>query len=377
MPVAATPSPVPPAPRLLSLDALRGFDMLWIVGADAIGSALSHLQAGAPGRFLAAQLDHVPWQGFHFYDLIFPLFVFMTGVAVPLSLDRMVAAGGNGAAIRRVLRRTLLLYLLGLFYYGGLATPLRELRLLGVLQRLALCYGAAGLLYLHVRPRGLVALVIALLAGYWALLTFVPVAGFGAGDFAEGHNLANWIDARFLPLRKWDGDHDPEGLLSTLPAIASCLLGVLASLWLGNPRSSPAVRGWLLVGAGAGMIALGHLWGLQFPVIKKLWTSSFVLVAGGWSSLLLGVFYLVIDVAQVRMWAWPFVWVGCNPLAIYLASNVVDFGKFSERFAGGDIALALNALWPGLGGLVLALIGAALCFAVCRFLYVRKIFLRL
>jgi len=227
------------------------------------------------------------------------------------------------------------------------------------------------------RVAGGIAATVALLVGYWALLAFVPVPGFGAGDFAEGHNLANWFDTRFLPLRKWDGDYDPEGLLSTLPAIASCLLGVLAGLWLNDDSRRPLARGWQLVGAGALLIVVGHLWGLQFPVIKKLWTSSFVLVAGGWSAMLLGAFYLVIDVAQVAAWAWPFVWVGCNPLAIYLVSNVVDFGKLSERFAGGDVAMGLNALWPGLGGLVLALVGAGLCFATCRLLYQRKVFLRI
>ena len=374
------PAPIataPPAPRLLSLDALRGFDMLWIIGADALGGALANFRGGAPARLLAGQLDHVSWAGFHFYDLIFPLFVFMVGAAVPLSLDKLVATGGGSAALHRVLRRTLLLYALGLFYYGGFATPLAEIRLLGVLQRLALCYGGVSLLYLYLRPRGLVATALLLLAGYWAMLTFISVPGFGAGDFAEGHNLTNWLDAHYLPLRKWDGDHDPEGLLSTLPALASCILGVLASLWLRDSARRPKTRGWLLVGTGVALCAAGYLWGLQFPVIKKLWTSSFVLVTGGWSAVLLGGFYLVIDVWQVRAWAWPFVWVGCNPLAIYLASNLVDFGKISERFAGGDIAAALNALWPGLGGLVLAVTGAGLCFGICRFLYRRKIFLRI
>lgn len=375
--MATVAPPAPPTARLLSLDALRGFDMLWIIGADAIGSSLAHFRGGAPGRFLAGQLDHVAWEGFHFYDLIFPLFVFMIGVAIPLSLDKMVATSGRAAAHRRVLRRTVLLFLLGIFYYGGFATPLNELRLLGVLQRLALCYGAASLLYLHLRPRGLIGAVVALLVGYWVLLTFVPVPGFGAGDFAEGHNLTNWIDAHYLPLHKYDGDHDPEGLLSTFPAIASCLLGVLACLWLKSSRRSPAGRGWWLIGAGVVLLGLGELWGLQFPVIKKIWTSSFVLVTGGWSAILLGAFYLVIDVAHVRAWAWPFVWVGCNSLAIYLLSNVLDFGRLSERFAGGDIAKGLNAIWPGLGGLVLAIVGAVLCFAICRFFYRRKIFLRI
>jgi len=370
-------APAVASPRLLSLDALRGFDMMWIVGADAFGAALGRLFGGTSGNFFAHQLDHVDWAGFHFYDLIFPLFVFMVGAAVPLSLDKTVAAEGRGAALGRVLRRTALLYVVGLFYYGGFSTPIHEFRLLGVLQRLALCYGAASLLYLYLRPRGLVATIVALLAGYWALLTFFPVPGFGAGDFTEGHNLTNWLDAHFLPFRKWDGDHDPEGMLSTFPAIASCLLGVLASLWLKRPAQAPAARGWLLAGAGAVLVALGYTWGLEFPLIKKLWTSSFVLVAGGWSCVLLAAFYLIIDVWQLRAWAVPFSWIGCNPLAIYLIANVVDLDKLAARFAGGDIASALNRMHDGLGWMLTALIATAFSFAIARFLYQRKIFLRL
>jgi predicted acyltransferase len=235
MSTGASPGP----PRLLSLDALRGFDMMWIVGADALGGALARLKGGAPMRLAATQLDHVPWAGVHAYDLIFPLFVFMVGVAIPYSLDKLAAAGGRREALARVARRTLLLYVLGLFYYGGFATALDQIRLLGVLQRIALCYGGASLLYLYLRPRGLVAVLVGLLAGYWALLTFVPVPGFGPGDFAEGHNLANWIDAHYLPLRKWDGDHDPEGILSTLPSSRACL-GCLPA---GGCATPPAANG--------------------------------------------------------------------------------------------------------------------------------------
>ena len=366
-----------PSTRLLSLDALRGFDMLWITGADTIGTAFAKLVDVAPARFVAQQLDHVDWAGFHFYDLIFPLFVFMVGAAVPLSLDRMVSTDGQSAAIGRIVRRTLLLYVLGLFYYGGFSTPLAEIRWVGVLQRLAWCYGTTSLLYLWLRPSGLVAAAFALLAGYWALLTFGHAPGFAPGDFAEGHNLTNWFDAHYLPGRKWDGDHDPEGVLSMFPAIASCLLGVFASLWLRDARRPALARGWWLVGAGLVLVALGQLWGLQFPIIKKLWTSSFVLVAGGWSGVLLGLFYLVIDVWQVRAWATPFVWVGCNPLAIYLAANIVDFDKLATRFVGGDIAAALNRTWTGSGSLLLAFGGASLCILFCGYLYRRKIFLRL
>lgn len=375
--MTSTPTPPVTPSRLVSLDALRGFDMMWIVGADALGNALSKLHGGPVIAWCADQLEHVAWAGFHFYDLIFPLFVFMIGVALTFSLGRLIETEGRGGALRRVFRRAVVMYLLGLFYYGGFAQPLLQFRLLGVLQRLALCYFFASLLFIYLRPRALVGACIALLVGYWALMTFVPVPGFGAGDFTEGHNLANWVDAQWLGGRKHDGDHDVEGLLSTLPAIASCLLGVFAGLWLRDPARQENQKATLLAGAGLALLAAGWLWGLQFPVVKKLWTSSFVLVAGGWSALLLASFYLVIDVWKIRAWAAPFVWIGTNALTIYLLSNVVNFGKLSTRFAGGDIAAWLDARWSGLGGVVLALVSVALCTAICRFLYQRKIFLRL
>jgi predicted acyltransferase len=367
----------PEAPRLVSLDALRGFDLMWIAGADALDAALRNLDGGPVGQFFAVQLDHAKWAGFHFYDLIFPLFIFLLGAAIPFSLGRLVETEGRAEALRRVGRRALLMYGLGLFYYGGLSTPFEQIRLLGVLQRLALCYFFAGVLFIYLKPRALVAVVVALLAGYWALLTFVPVPGFGPGDLAETHNLSDWIDAHWLPGRKWRGDHDPEGLLSTLPAIASCLFGVFAGLLLRDPLRTEKRKAALLAGAGAGLLALGYLWSWEFPLIKRIWTSSFALVAGGWSALLLAAFYLVIDGWKVRAWAMPFVWIGTNALTIYLLGNLVDFKNLARRFVGGDVGLLCDALRPGLAGLVAALTGIALCFVVARFLWQRKIFLRL
>ncbi len=369
--------PTEPTHRLQSLDALRGFDMMWIVGGDVVGGALAHLHGGVVTRTIAIQLNHVDWVGVHFYDLIFPLFVFIAGVAIPFSLDRVIAEGGHAAAWRRIVRRTLLLYALGLFCYGGFADGLEHVRLLGVLQRIALCYGATSLLYLWLKPRGLAGVLCGLLVGYWALLTFVSVPGFGSGDFREGHNLTNWIDAHYLPWRKWDGDHDPEGLLSTLPAIGSCLLGVFAGRWLRDPAHSESRRVGGLALAGLALIALGFLWGLQFPPIKKIWTSSFVLVAGGWSMLFLAAFYQVADVWKIRWWTTPFVYLGSNALAIYVVSNIVDFHNLAARLLGGPWAGTLDGLRPGLGEVVLALTSLVLCVLLCRFLYLRKIFLRL
>ena len=371
------PVPSPAAPRLVALDVLRGFAMLWIVGGDALGGAFARFDGGAVGRLLATQFEHSAWAGFTFYDLIFPLFVFVLGAAIPFSLPRMVAERGRAAALGRVGRRTVLLILLGWFCYGGLSGPVSHIRVLGVLQRLAFCYFSASVLFMFLRPRDLAAACGALLGGYWALMTFVSVPGFGAGDLAEGHNLANWFDAQWLPGRKHDGDHDVEGILSTLPAVASCLLGVFAGVRLLNPARTAQQKAVELAVAGAALLALGWMWHVEFPVIKRLWTSSFVLVAGGWSALLLAGFLYLIDVRRWRTWARPFEWVGANALAIYLICNLIDFRKVSARLAGGDIAAWLDARWTGLGGLVLAFLGVALCVALCRFLHERKIFLRL
>lgn len=351
--------------------------MLWIAGADGLGYALGRFGGGPVSRALAVQLDHVPWEGIHLYDLVFPLFVFLMGVAIPFSLSRMDERLGRPAALRRIYRRAAILFLLGVFYYGGLSHPFSDIRWAGVLQRFALCYLASGLLFLNFRARELVVACVLLLVGYWALLTFVPVPGVGAGHYAEGQNLTNWLDRMYLPGRKWDGDHDPEGYLSTLPAIASCLLGVLSGIWLRDGRTSPLARGLLLAAAGATLLLTGHLWGMHFPVIKKIWTSSYVLVAGGISALALAAFYLAIDVWRFRAWAAPFVWVGANAITIYILSNIVDFGALSLRFVGGDVGTVLDRFRTGLGGLVAAVFSILLCVAVARFLYRRAIFLRL
>lgn len=373
---AARPGPSP-APRLGSLDALRGFTMFWIVGADYLAAAFRGLDGGAVSRFLGCQLGHADWVGFTFYDLIFPLFLFVLGAAVPLSLDRIVAREDRPAALQRVLRRGALLYLLGVLYYGGLAQGWDQVRWVGVLQRLAAGYVAASLLHLYCRPPTIAGVTVGLLAGYWALLTFVPVPGFGAGDYARGHNLANWIDAHWLPGRVWYGDYDPEGLLSTLPAIASGLIGLGAGRWLQRPGDAPREKLRGLVLAGLACLALGYLWSLQCPLIKRLWTPSYALVGGGWCLLLLALFHWLLDLRRVTRWAMPFVWIGGNALLIYLVSHLVDFRTVSAWLVGGPVATALDSLWTGLSGLALALTSIALCTALCGFLYARKIFLRL
>jgi predicted acyltransferase len=363
----------PPAERLLSLDALRGFDMFWILGAEAVVHDLAKVHRGPVVQMLDRQMEHKPWEGFAFYDLIFPLFVFIAGVSLVFSLSKLIETEGREAAVKRVVIRSAILFLLGILYYGGFSKHFADVRLLGVLQRIALCYLSAGLLFCFLRVNGLVAVVVALLVGYWSLLTYVPVPGIGPPSFAEGKNLANYVDAQYLPGRKWDGDHDPEGLLSTLPAVASCLLGVLAGLLLKNNKIRPYEKVFCLLLAGGAGVGLGFAWGMEFPVIKKLWTSSFVLVAGGYSAMLLGAFYLVLDVWQWRHWAGPLVWIGVNPITLYLLDGIVNFRDLAERCLGGDLS---QLVFRHYGPLAVSTLALLLMLALARFLYARQIFLR-
>jgi predicted acyltransferase len=377
----ASPVTAPPSgnARIMSIDALRGFDMFWIIGADGLVEALDKFSPNPAVNLVAKELTHKEWAGFAFEDLIFPLFVFLAGVSLVFSLTKIVQQEGRPAAVQRVFKRFLALYILGIFYYGGFANLWPGIRLVGVLQRIALAYFFASLLVLYVPPKGLVAVAAGLLLGYWALMALVPLPGVAAADrYAEGKNLANAIDFNYLPGRKWDKTHDPEGLLSTLPAIASCLLGVFAGLLIKCKETAAEKKVVILLAAGVVSVAAGFGWGLWFPVVKKIWTSSFVLVAGGYSAMLLGAFYWVIDVKNWRLWARPFVWIGLNPITIYLAENMIPFGKWSERFVGGNVAAFLDHhVAQGLGGLVIALFALGLIWFLAWFLYKRKIFLRL
>jgi predicted acyltransferase len=403
-PSAPDPSP---SPRVLSVDALRGFDMFWIIGGERFAKALEKTGEGPLTSMVAAQLQHVEWDGFRFYDGIFPLFLFLIGVSIVLSMDRLIAAAGRRGAMVRILRRSGLLFAIGVFYYGGLSQAWPDVQLSGVLPRIALCYLAAATLYLFLPRNGIVMAAVACLAGYWALMMFVPFpdvnlkhdtigkqgtqadakplaelfppgAPLVRGTFEEGRNLTHYVDAVWLPGKKRNLYYSSEGLLSTLPAVATTLFGIMAGSLLTSRSVGDQRKVVLLLAAGAAGILLGCLWGLQFPIIKRLWTSSFCLVAAGFSAMLLGVFYLVVDVWRRQRWCAPFLWIGSNALAIYLAVNLVDFQGIAARLAGGGVGAFLDAsLGTGFGGLVISLVALALPVLLVRFLYQHKIFIRL
>jgi predicted acyltransferase len=371
------------AKRVVSVDALRGFNFIWILGGDGAMWALDQMTndkgpvVSGVGHFLGLQLTHVPWEGLRFYDFVFPLFIFITGVAIVLSLPRLVEHEGLTQAHLRVLRRALTLYVLGLIYYGGVKGSFDEIRYLGVLQRIAICYLFASLMFLNFNLREMIIAFVALLVGYWALMTFVPVPGIGAGNFGPDQNLANWIDAHYLPGRLWDTSRDPEGMLSTLPAIGTCLLGVFAGLALRDIRLDPRQKSLWLIGGGIALVISGHLWALQFPIIKAIWTSSFVLVTGGYSAILLGVAHQVIDVWGYKKWATPLIWIGANAITLYIINSIVGFEPIATRLVGGDVGDFLDDMvTPGTGLFVANLVGLALVILLARFLYRRQIFLR-
>ncbi len=396
------PESPPRSRRLMSLDALRGFDMFWIVGGEELVHGLYKVWPGGPLGLLHKQLEHKAWAGVAFYDLIFPLFVFIVGVSTVFSVRRMLEQDGLGRTIRRILVRSLLLYVFGLLVYGGISKGVDQIRWLGVLQRIAICYLCTALLFCVFRLKGLIAICLSLLVGYWALTTFVPIRDFNLetahlkalqltptspetrerflattnyvrGRFDDGLNLSQQIDFLYLPGRKWDGAYDPEGYLSTLPAVATCLLGLFAGLLLKQGTVSDQKKVFYLLAAGVAGVIAGFVWGLQFPVIKKIWTSSYVLIAGGYSCIFLAAFYQMVEIWQWRKWCVPFVWIGMNPITIYLAAGMLPVEHLAELVVGGPVKAAAGA-W---GNFVVGFTAMAIMFAFVRFLYQRKIFLRL
>jgi predicted acyltransferase len=342
--------------------------MFWIIGGDHLVRSLRRVYDSAATRWLADQMEHCPWAGFHFYDLIFPLFVFVVGVVIPFSLPGIMERDGRPAALRRVVVRSAVLFLLGVFYMGGIANGFGNVYLAGVLHRIGVAYLFAGLLFCFCRPKTLAAWAAALLVGYWALMTFVPVPGVGPPSYDQGRNLAHWVDQRWLPGQKFEGT-----LLSTMAATANCLLGVFAGLLLKDRTKRDQEKVVWLLGAGAASLAAGIAWSWQFPLIKLLWTSSYVLVACGIGAILLGLFHLLIEVWGWRQWCRPFVWVGANAITIYLLSSIANFRKLADRIVGGEVAGWLGN-WAATVNAAVAL-GMALW--VVWFLYRRRIFLRL
>jgi len=387
--LAADVKPVTKLPRLLSLDALRGFDMFWIMSGEGIVHALAKATQWPLLLWMSGQLHHTAWNGITFYDMIFPLFLFIAGVSMPYSMhNKMLKANVNDAAAlpgvekRKIylsmLRRTIILLFLGmvvngLFKFNGYENT----RFASVLGRIGLAWFFAGIIYLNFNIRGQLLWFAGLLLGYWAAMMFIPVPGFGAGVLTMDGSLESYVDRLLLPGRLHDKIHDPEGVLSTIPAIGTALLGVFTGqfLKLESLKWPMYKKGIALFVAGLVLIVLGSIWNLSFPINKRLWTSSFVLFVGGWSLIFLSVFYLIIDAAGYRKWAFPFIIIGVNSILIYLAAEagIIDFAYTAKFLFGGLIQYTSEnwrLVWTAVSITVTQLI-------LLYFLYRNKIFLKI
>jgi predicted acyltransferase len=349
-------------------------------------------------------LEHAEWNGWTPTDLIFPFFLFIVGVSLTLSFAARIARGiARRALVMHVLRRSALIFALGLFLNGFPDFDLGTLRIMGVLQRIALCYLAAGLLYLftfqretpagqperiHANLRMTAAVAVALLIGYWALMTFVPVPGYGAGHLGKEDNLGAYVDRTLMPGHLWSESvtWDPEGLLSTLPAIATLLIGILAGEWLRSGRSGSR-KAVGLAAAGLVLLIAGRLLHPYFPINKNLWTSSFVLFTGGAAMLALAACYWIADVRAWRGWTPPFLVFGTNAILAYALAAIVSeiSTDFEFSTAGGHETTLHGWIYDGYflpraspvnASLAFALFFVLVIFVLLLPFYRRKLFLR-
>ncbi|MFC4210225.1 acyltransferase family protein [Pedobacter lithocola] len=397
--------PATKSKRLISLDALRGFDMFWIVSGEGIFHGLANGikdenelvrnptnwviatndNLSVFEKFLVGlsnQLHHSPWNGFTFYDLIFPLFIFISGISMPFSYqqyfeDKKVNKDSTKRIYAALIKRTLILLILGIIINGLFKwNGYENTRFASVLGRIALSTFFAAIIYLNCSLRKQIIWFSTILIGYYLIMKFIPVPNFGAGIFTPEGNLSAYIDRQFLPGKLHRIVYDPEGLLSTIPAICSALIGVFVGTFIKSTsiKLIPERKVITLFVAGLLSIAIGLAWSLIFPINKTMWTSSFVLFAGGFSILLFAAFYFVIDVKSFKKWSMPFVWFGTNSILIYVfAHRLFNFESTATFLFGGIINKIPNVyqqagVWTGV--LIIQLF-------LLKFLYDKKLFLKI
>jgi len=363
-----------PAGRVISIDALRGFDMFFIIGGERIFASLHNVFDKPVTAQIRTQLTHVKWEGFRFEDLIMPLFLFIVGVVMPYSFDKRLDAGdGKMRLYLHILRRTVILFVLGMIAQGNLLEyDLSTLHIYSnTLQAIAVGYIIAAIIMLNLGLRWQIATTGILLVLFWALMMLVPVPGPGAGVLTPDGNLAIYID-RVIFGSFIDGTDPPyTWILSGMTFACTVMLGVMAGHLLRSDKVGIRKVLWLLA-AGGGCIVAGLLWNLNFPIIKHLWTSSFVLFSGGLCFMLLALFYLVIDVLGFRKWAFGFVVIGTNAIAVYMATHLINFRNIGGVFVEGLEKYAGN-WYP----LIYALAGFAVVWLILWWMYRKKTFIKI
>ena len=375
------------SPRLMSLDILRGLTIALMIMVN---------NNGGPGSW--GLMNHSRWNGLTPTDLVFPTFIFVVGASIAYAFEARLALGATRAQlVFHTVRRAAVLFLLGIVVNSFPLFELAHMRFFGVLQRIAFCYLVVGLFYLCDKSVSTkVMAMAAALAGYWILLRWVPVPGAGMPGrdipfMDESQNLVSWIDRHVAPhhlyLEPPDFNlRDPEGLLSTLPALGSALLGLLTGLWL-RAEKPLASKAWGLIAGAATCLATGYLWSLSFPINKNLWTGSFVLVSAGWSLAVLAVTFWAADVRGWRKrWTWPWLVLGSNAITAYLFSELALSILYNIHFTSDGrrtdvVAWVISHSFAhipghGVGQFVYSLTVLAFCFIPIWVLYSKKIFIK-
>ncbi|HEY3279389.1 MAG TPA: DUF5009 domain-containing protein [Gemmatimonadales bacterium] len=343
--------------RLLSLDAFRGLTIAGMLLVNNPGS----------WSYVYPPLDHAEWNGWTPTDLIFPFFIFIVGIALTLSFTRRLAAGATKAELtRKVLARGAIIWGLGLLLAGFPFYHLATIRIMGVLARIGVVYLATGLIALYATERAQRWIVAGLLVGYWAVMTLVPAPDHGADVLAREGNLAAYVDRIVLGAHRWKGGWDPEGILSTFPAIATCLLGVAWGRRLLADVAPVDKAVEMFVWGNLAMLA-GVVWGIWFPVNKNLWTSSYVLFTAGFGLTVLATLYYLIDIRGYTRWAWPFYVFGSNPILVFVLTGLFTRSLTLWKVAEADGSTTSTYTWlfrhvfqPWAGTY-----NASLAFAVC------------
>lgn len=339
-------------PRLESLDALRGFDMLFIMGGAALITAIAgFFPESAAWQTIAEQMTHAQWDGLRHHDTIFPLFLFIAGASFPFSLEKQQQRGMSHVAIlRKVMVRGFVLMALGWVCNGILNFQFAELRFWSVLARIGMAWMLGALIYMHVpRVKHLMLIILSLLLGYSLVSSLLVAPDMpGAEALTREGNIACYIDRTLFGAHCYRPDYDPEGLLSTIPAIGTALLGMLAGRWIKTEREglTGTRKALALCAAGIVLGAAGYLWSFWIPVNKALWSSSFVCAVACYSLIMLAFFYYIIDVRKWRRWDFFFVVIGMNSIAIYMLPRFISFGFMRDRLLGGVVALFPEHLLP-------------------------------
>lgn len=369
------PPALSPSNRLSSLDALRGFDMFWIIGAEEVFHTLAKATGSPFWQTLSDQFHHPYWNGFTAYDLIFPLFIFISGISATYSLGSALEKGTpRSELVGKVIRRGLILFILGMVYNNGLQIrPLSDFRIMSVLGRIGIAYSLSCLILLYAGPRARYLWFAGLLLGYWAILAFTSAPGFPPGDLTEAGNFASWFDRTVLPGKLSRGIHDTVGLFNNIPAVASGLAGILTGEYLRSSPHSPARKSAGMAAVGLFSLLLAQAWNTVFPINKNLWSSSFVMNTAGWSLLLMALFHYVIDVKGYRGWTFFFQVIGLNSILIYMSPRFIDWSHTNQALFHwlGDI------LGDPYQAVAFAATAVLVKWSALWFLYRKKVFLKI